>query len=87
MHERLLRSSDHKADEYLDAGHRTCACAPAPHRATARRAGGSRSGASHGGAVLFHVRDGKVTRLVGYFHRERALEAVGLSEQDAHADS
>ena len=40
-----------------------------------------------GGAVLFHIRDGKVTRLVGYFHRERALADLGLSEQDVHADS
>ena len=42
---------------------------------------------SQGGAVLFHVRDRKVTRLVGYFHREGALADFGLSEQDAHADS
>jgi ketosteroid isomerase-like protein len=39
------------------------------------------------GAVLFHIRDRKVTRLVGYFHRERALEDLGLSELDARADS
>ena len=39
------------------------------------------------GAVLFHVSGGKVTRLVGYFHDQRALEDLGLSEQDAHADS
>jgi ketosteroid isomerase-like protein len=39
------------------------------------------------GAVLFHIRDGKVTRLVGYFHRERALADFGLSEQDVHAES
>jgi ketosteroid isomerase-like protein len=42
---------------------------------------------SQGGAVMFHVRDGKVTRLVGYFHRERALADLGLSEQGAPADS
>ena len=32
------------------------------------------------GAGLFHVRDGKVTRFVGYLDHERALEAVGVSE-------
>ena len=32
------------------------------------------------GANLFHIRDGKVTRLVTYVDREHALEAVGLRE-------
>jgi len=32
------------------------------------------------GANLFHVRGGKVTRLVLYWDRERALEAAGLTE-------
>ena len=35
------------------------------------------------GANLFHIHDGKVTRLVLYFERERALEAVGLSSTSA----
>jgi ketosteroid isomerase-like protein len=39
------------------------------------------------GASVFHVRGGKVTRVVHYFDGERALGDIGLSEQDAHADS
>jgi ketosteroid isomerase-like protein len=35
----------------------------------------------------WEVRDGKGVRVQVYFSWEEALEAVGLSEQDAHADS
>ena len=38
-------------------------------------------------AQVATVRDGQVVKLVGYANRTKALEAVGLSEQDAHADS
>ena len=39
---------------------------------------------------FFHVwtfRDGRIRRRTSHRRKEQALEAVGLSEQDAHADS
>ena len=36
---------------------------------------------------VFTVRDGKIARMRTLRDRPEALEAVGLSEQDAHADS
>ena len=38
-------------------------------------------------AAVFTIRDGKIARLDAYTTHAEALEAVGLSEQDAHADS
>jgi ketosteroid isomerase-like protein len=38
-------------------------------------------------AQLWTMRAGKATRFVGYTDWADALEAVGLSEQDAHVDS
>jgi ketosteroid isomerase-like protein len=38
-------------------------------------------------AWVWTIRDGNVARLCFYQERREALEAVGLSEQDAHTDS
>ena len=38
-------------------------------------------------AAVFTIRDGKLARLDAYMTHADALKAVGLSEQDAHADS
>jgi hypothetical protein len=38
-------------------------------------------------AWVWTFRDDKAVRWVVYEERSEALEAVGLSEQDAHADS
>ena len=40
-----------------------------------------------GNAGVWTIRDGKIIRVAWFASREEALEAVGLSEQDAHADS
>jgi ketosteroid isomerase-like protein len=34
-----------------------------------------------------HLRDGRVVRIQGYMDRAAALEAAGLSEEDAHPSS
>ena len=38
-------------------------------------------------AHVWTLRDGKVVSFTAYLDRESALDAVGLSDQDAHADS
>ena len=39
------------------------------------------------GAFVWGFKEGKVVQQDGYYERREALEAVGLSEQDAHAES
>jgi len=41
----------------------------------------------HTPGAIWAIRAGKVASIRFYFDRREALEAVGLSEQDAHADS
>jgi ketosteroid isomerase-like protein len=38
-------------------------------------------------ASVLTLKGGRITHVVGYVSKRRALQAVGLSEQDAHADS
>jgi ketosteroid isomerase-like protein len=56
---------------------------------TRQTARGKLSGApfDHELADLMTLQDGKIVGLAAYWHRAEALEAVGLAEQDAHADS
>jgi ketosteroid isomerase-like protein len=70
-------------NEFIDAGDRVVVIG--------RLAGkGKSSGVEIGqpNATILTIRDGLVIRSeTGYTDRREALEAVGLSEQDAHADS
>jgi ketosteroid isomerase-like protein len=51
------------------------------------RHAGSRSEVSERFFQVWTMRDGRITSFHEYKTRHEALEAVGLSEQDAHADS
>jgi ketosteroid isomerase-like protein len=68
--------------ELIDAGDHVIA-------STVLRGRGSASGAdvSDGYVFVYKLRDGLIVEGWEYRTKEEALEAVGLSEQDAHADS
>ena len=70
------------AEEWIDAGENVIA-------ALHIRAQGRQSGVPVDQHVwhVWTLRDGKLWRLRVYATKVEALEAVGLSEQDAHADS
>jgi ketosteroid isomerase-like protein len=70
----------HEADEYLELdGERVLVLQHFSGRG--KKSGLDLTHVLSRGAVLFHIRDGKVTRLVGYFDRERALADVGLMSE------
>jgi ketosteroid isomerase-like protein len=69
-------------DEFLDAGAAVATLARAEWRGRESGAEGSMPL-----AITTWLRAGRVFRLETFTDRREGLEAVGLSEQDAHADS
>jgi ketosteroid isomerase-like protein len=70
-----------EAEDFIDAGD----CVVVLQREY-RRGRGSGLELEAETAVVFDVRGGRVVRIQGYMDRVAALEAVGLSKQDARAD-
>ena len=72
------------ADEYLELdGERVLVLTD--YRGRGKRSGLEVSDMRTKGAHLFHVRDGKVTRLIAYFDHERALADLGLGPEGGSA--
>jgi ketosteroid isomerase-like protein len=68
------------ADDYLEVDSGRILV---PYHFTARgRTSGVEAGQLHTqGATLFHLDAGRVTRIVQYFHRDRAFADLGLTEE------
>jgi ketosteroid isomerase-like protein len=70
-----------RPERFIEAGEHVVV----PDRSFARGRAGIRVEAAN--TMVFTLRDGKLVRQQLFQETEEALEAVGLSEQDAHADS
>jgi ketosteroid isomerase-like protein len=71
-----------RAAEFIDAGDHVVVRVVVEGRGT-----GSGAPVTGTAWVVYSVRGGKIAAIDMYVTRDQALEAVGLSEQDAHADS
>jgi ketosteroid isomerase-like protein len=68
-------------DRFIESGD----CVVVPNHAQVRGRDGIEAVAQS--ALVFEIRAGRLARLCLYQETDEALEAVGLSELDAHADS
>jgi hypothetical protein len=69
-----------KVDEYRELDDERVLVLVRAGAGRGRTSGAELGGHGGGGASLFHVRDGKVTRLVLYLERGHALADLGLEE-------